>query len=315
MLPSTSSRFVSLPLVLATALTGGCLADVEDYGDDEDLLIEGKTSAPVRIVSHNIEKKFEVLQGTLAKAKAIDAHGIALQEVCPDQLQWLRTNYGDEWTIAAVRGKKPALVGCDLPDGSHDYPHSVAIYRGGTNAGGKVYDALGGPANAPGNELACVQFERAKVDVHLCSVHMIAFDWKEPVTGTMYDGAAVREQQAAGIKQIARTEWFDGGKNHFGIVAGDFNSQPNTPVLDKFFDASLGGTGNFTEYNRSGGQRNGEVTAHSEGNGTESGEPYSRKIDYIMFSTNRAPIDGPAVQIIPDESDHDMLVSTVQMKK
>ena len=312
MLSPTLSRFICVPLVLTGALTACVVGDEEGY--DEDLSIEAKTSAPLRIVSHNIEKKMNVLQSTLSKAQAVDAHAIALQEVCPDQIQWLETTYGSKWTIGKVRGKKPAITGCDLPGGTHDYPHDVVIFRGGTGAQVKAYNSLGGPANAPGNELVCVEFDRAQVPVHLCSAHMIAGDWKDPATQITHDGATVREQQATGIKQIART-WFDGAKNHFGIIAGDFNSQPNSPVLDKFYDGALGGNGDFTEYNRTGGGRAGTETAHADGSNTQTGEPYSRKIDYIMFSTNRAPLDGPAVEITADDSDHDMLFSTVHMKK
>lgn len=304
--------FAMLAILLLNA-TAGCLDGIEGVGDEDedgDLLIEGARTAAIRIVQHNIEKKQAVLELAIKKAADVDAHGITLQEVCPVQVGWLVANYGSRWTIASVPGKK-ARPDCMLPDGTAGHPHDVVIWRGGTDARVRSYDALGGPANAQGNQLVCLAFDRAKVPVHLCSVHLISGDWIDPATGTTYDGATVREQQATGLKQIAN-EWFDGAKNHFGILAGDFNSQPGQPALDKVYDGRLGGTGAFTEYNRSGGSRSGQDTATAV---TETGERFSRKIDYVFFSTNRAPLDGPAVDIIADDSDHDMLVSTVQMTK
>lgn len=299
------------PFLLCLLATSACMVGEDE---DDDLVIAGARSAAVRIVQHNIEKKPAVLERALAKANEIDAHGLALQEVCPKEVAWLRATYGAVWTIGEVPGKKPAIVGCDLPDGTHDKPSSIVIWTGGT--GGKVtpYPVLAAPANAPGS-MVCVQFERAKVPVHLCSTHLISGDWKDNATGIVYDGATVREKQTTAIKQIARDEWFAGPRNHFGIIGGDFNGQPGQPPLDKLYDNALGGTGEFTEYNRSGASRNGEVTSEADGSNTESGEPFSRKIDYVFFSTNRAPIDGPAVNVIPTASDHHMLVSTVHMRK
>ncbi len=303
-------------VILATLLLGataGCLDGIEDVGagdEGDDLLIEAKT-ATIRIVQHNIEKKQAVLEKAINKANAIDADAITLQEVCPQSLDWLVATYGSKWTIASVPGKK-ARPGCALPDGTPLQPHNVVIWRGGTGARVRTYDALGGPAQAQGNELACLAFDRGKVPVHVCSVHLIAGDWVDPVTGVTYNGSAVREQQAAGLKQIAN-EWFEGAKNHFGILGGDFNSQPNGPAMDKIYDGALGGNGSFTEYNRSGGSRAGRDTSTSANE--ETGTTSSRKIDYVFFSTNRAPLDGPEVGITPDDSDHDMLVSTVRMKK
>lgn len=306
----------SYPYAIFTILlmnATGCVDGIEslsDEDDDTDLVIEGKRTAEIRVVQHNIEKKQPVLEIAINKANAIDAHAITLQEVCPAQLDWLVANYGSKWSIASIPGKK-ARPDCALPDGSPGHPSDVVIWRGGTGANVRKYDALGGPADAQGNQLVCLSFDRAKVPVHICSAHLISGDWVDPVTNVTYEGAAVREQQAAGIKQIAN-EWFDGAKNHFGIIAGDFNSQPGQPALDKLYAGPLGGNGAFTEYNRSGGSRNGQVTSTAV---SDNGDTTSRKIDYVFFSTNRAPLDGPAVDITPDDSDHDMLVSTVNMAK
>jgi hypothetical protein len=99
------------------------------------------------------------------------------------------------------------------------------------------------------------------------------------------------------------------------IIGGDFNGQPKTPPLDKMYARELGGGGDFTEYNRKGAGRDGANTATSDGSDAEDGQPFSRKIDYLFFSTNRAPIDGADVDLVNDASDHDMLTSAVRMKK
>jgi endonuclease/exonuclease/phosphatase (EEP) superfamily protein YafD len=273
----------------------------DDAQDDEDLLIEAKPNAEIRVVTHNIWKQQSALQRALNKAEAIDAQVISLQELCPGQVQWLVDTYGSQWTIGAVKGRRPAVGGCELPDGTHEYPYKVVIYRGRGGTVKVVEGTLGGPANAPGNDLVCVKFERAKVPVHACSVHLISADWVDPATQVAYDGAMVREQQATGLKRLAR-EWFDGNQNHFGILAGDFNSQPDKEPMNKLYAGPLGGNGDFTEYNRGGGRDGGKTVD-------------TRKIDYIFFSANRAPINGAAVDIIDTDSDHHMVVSTVQMRK
>lgn len=293
-------------LLLSTGCVVGDDFD-EEALDDEDPLALGSDTAPIRIVQHNIEKKADVLAQTIEKAKAIKAHGIALQEVCPDQLASLVQSYGDRWTIGAVAGNKRSISGCPLPDGTQDFPHNVVIWTGGKGAKVTPYQSLTAPANAPGT-MVCVRFERAKVPVHFCSAHLISADWTDPSTGTKYDGATLRENQTTKIKRIAADEWFGGAKNHFGILAGDLNGNPSTAPLDKLYAPQLGGTGDFTEYNRSGSSRDGKVTSHPS-------DGAARKIDYVFFSTNRAPINGPAVDIIRDASDHDMVVSTVHMKK
>ncbi|MEJ7603129.1 MAG: endonuclease/exonuclease/phosphatase family protein [Kofleriaceae bacterium] len=300
--------------VTFTVVASGCLAVGDEDGDDFDDEGLANKNAAIRIIQHNIEKKDDVLDRTIQHAKNIDAHGIALQEVCPAQVARLRTMIPSSWSIGVGPGKKPAISGCDLPGGLHDNPANVVIWTGGKNGKVTDYPALGTPANAPG-AMVCMEFERAKVPVHLCSAHLISADWVDPTTGTAHDGAAVRLEQTTKIKQIARDQWFGGSRNHFGIVAGDLNGQPSTPPLDKLYDGQLGGDGDFTEYNRKGGSREGENTAHADGSNTDDGQPYSRKIDYVLFSTNRAPVDGAGVNIVTDASDHDMVTSTVQMRK
>jgi len=301
------SRTIHLSLTLC--LVSACLVGDEDDDADDELR---SGTATLHIVQHNVEKKQDAIDKAIAEAKAIGAAGLTLQEVCPAQLAALRAKHGD-WTIGSVNHKHPTLNGCDLPGGTHDTPTSVVIWTGGT--GGKVtpYPDIAGPAGAPGN-MVCVEFDRAKVPVHLCSVHLISADWTEPTTGIKYDGEEVRLRQTTKLKQIGRDEWFAGNRNHFGILGGDFNGKPATAPLDKLYDNRLGGSGEFTEYNRSGSSREGAVTATASGDNTTDGQPYSKKIDYIFFSTNRAGMDGP-ISIKPSPSDHDMLTSTVQMRK
>lgn len=302
------TTLLSLPLLFAT----GCM--VGDPEDDDALLIEGPTQASLRIVQHNIEKRPDALQNALDEARDTNAIGIALQEVCPVDVAKLRAQYGGRWTIAEGKGKRRTLNGCDLPGGLHDYPSNLAIWTGGTTGKATPYDVLGSPPNAPGG-MVCVQFDKAKVPVHLCSAHLIAGDWVDPATGTSYDGEALRERQTTKIKQIARDEWFAGNRNHFGIVAGDLNGKPNSSPLDKLYDSAFGGTGDFTEYNRNGAGRDGKNTAHADGSNTADMQPYSKQIDYIFFSTNRAPLDGAPVKIEADSSDHDLVAATVRMRK
>lgn len=293
---------------------GACMVGEAD--DDDVVSIEGKKAAELRIIQHNIEKRQSVLERVIAHAQNIDAHAIALQEVCPAQVAWLRANVGTVWTVGASFGTKRTLNGCDLPDGTHDVTANVVIWTKGT--GGKLTeytDLAKSLPTAPGNRTVCVEFERANVPVHLCSVHLISADWKDPATQITHDGAAVRLMQTTALKQIARDNWFNGARNHFGIIAGDFNGSPTTEALDKMYDDALGGNGEFTEYNRSGNSRTGQMTATADGSNTEDGQPYSKKIDYVFFSTNRAPLDGPAVQVVDTASDHNMVTSTVMMRK
>ncbi len=299
-------------LLLLGLLSTGCIVGDDGSEDEDDLaLAAGDNTVAVRIVSHNIEKKQAVLEKTIAHAMNIKAHGIALQEVCPDQVAWLQANLGGRWTISVNPGKKVAVKGCDLPGGLHDKPANVAIWTGGTGGKSTEYQSLSMPSNSVGG-MACVKFERAKVPVHLCSVHLISADWVDPNTGIAYDGKVLRLQQTTKLKQIARDNWFAGSKNHFGIYAGDFNAQPTTEAIDKLYDPALRGNGDFTEYNRSGASRDGQMTAHADG---DNGVADDKKIDYVFFSTNRAAIDGPAVDIKTDASDHDMLTSTARMRR
>ncbi len=242
-------------------------------------------TVPVAVVSHNVEKRQNVINQALQKASNIGAQAIALQEVCQSQLDALRAEHRG-WTIAAA-GKLALNANCPTPQ----RVYSVAIWTGG---GGGVTDAYDELVPGQPGDMACVKYERSSVPVHLCSVHL-----------TAYEGEELRTQQATKIKQIS-AEWWAGTKNHFGILAGDFNTNPFKASIDKIYDSRVGtgGTGGFTEYNRSGNGRGGRSTTDKD-----------RQIDYVFFSTNRAQLhDGPAVGITPTDSDHHMLASKADMR-
>ena len=295
-------------LLFATGCITGEFTDEPEGLDDDAASLGG--SVPIRVVQHNVEKRLDVIQSTIQKAMSSGAEAITLQEVCPDQLAWLQANYGSRWTIAAVPGKKKAVWGCDLPGGDHDKPGDVVIVTSKEGRDAKLYYSLGAPAAAPG-QMVCLQFKKAKVDVHVCSTHLISSDWKDPA-GVVHDGQEVRTNQTRAIKDEA-ARWVN--KGDFVIVAGDFNGQPQSAPLDRMYAPQLGGGGDFTEYNRKGAGRDGANTATSDGSDSPDGQPFSRKIDYVFFSTNRAPIDGPDVDIVNDASDHNMVTSTAHMKK
>ena len=302
-------RIAALLVLSTTACLTGEFTDEPTPPDDDAAALAA--TVPIRIVQHNVEKRLNVIQSTLHKAMMSGAEAITLQEVCPDQLQWLRDNYGSRWTIGSVTGKRPAATGCDLPGGLHAIPNDVVIYLGGTGANVDTFPILTQPPRSPG-QMVCLKFERAKVDVHVCSAHLVSADWTDPDTMIKYDGEALRENETTRIKQVT-LDWIE--KGHFVVVGGDFNGKPSSAPLDKMYDGKLGGNGRFTEYNRSGAGRDGQTTAMTSGDNTENGQPYAKKIDYVFFSTNRAPIDGPNVDLVDDDSDHDMLTSTAHMKK
>ncbi|HEY0189853.1 MAG TPA: endonuclease/exonuclease/phosphatase family protein, partial [Kofleriaceae bacterium] len=122
----------------------------------------------------------------------------------------------------------------------------------------------------------------------------------------------IRRTQTAQLRSFAHDNWFN-GRNELGIIAGDFNDNPDQKSIDALYAPQIGGTGDFTEYNRGNGNtRDGQPTAHATG---DNG-PYAKKIDYVFFSTNHAPVNnGPAVSITPTGSDHDMLISSALISK
>ena len=295
----------ALIVILLAAATPACLVgDPTEEAELEEDEAKGTDTASIKIVQHNIEKKNDPLMMALGRAENIGADGITLQEVCPQQLDWLVSSYTGKWTIVAVQKETAALTGCANP--GVDRPYTVVIWRGGPGGAPFWFPGLSGVPGAPG-AMACVEFPRGGVAVDLCSVHL-----NSTLFGS-YSGEDLRLRETTKVKQIARDNWL--GRGHFVIVGGDFNGKPYTPPLEKMYDASLGGSGDFTEYNRSGPSRNGRNTAHSSGDHTESGQGYDRKIDYIFFSTNRAPRDGELAQITTDASDHDMVTSMVRMRK
>ena len=294
-------------LALLTALAG-CVTDVEDDGPSFDSLAKKS----VTIVQHNVEKKQGPIDNAIQSAQATGALGIALEEVCPDQLARLQAAHGTQWTIGFVQQKHAPSEGCDNPaaPGGHDIPFVVAIWTGGTNGSVQAFPALGAPAAAPG-EMVCVSFTFAKMQSHLCAAHLISAKWTDPATNTVYDGEDVRKRQVKHVADINHA-WVHAGD--VAIVAGDFNGQPDTAPLDLMYVPALGGSGDFTEYNRTNG-RDGIDTAHANGNNTTTGEAYAKKIDYVFFSRNHAPLAGAMPAFQKDTSDHDMVTSTAQIAK
>lgn len=318
-LSPTPVRRVQLPrfmkLAVSLILLGACVGDAPEDELDFDTYAKNG-SVPITIVQHNIEKRNNVFNSALHHAMNAGALGITLEEVCPPETAWLKANFGNKWTIVDVPQRHPAATGCDNPAAptGHDTPNVIAIYTGGTDGQPDRYPVIAAPAVAPG-VMACVKFDHKGVPVHLCAAHLISADYvDQSVTPAVtYDGETVRGNQTANLRDTA-DKWL--AKGHFVILSGDFNGKPETEPMDKIYDTSFkNGKGHFTEYNRNGASRQGQDTAASDGSHTESGEGFSKKIDYVFFSTNRAPIDGPNVNITPDDSDHDMVTSTVQMKK
>lgn len=293
-------------IALLAPLAGCLVGDVEDDGPTFDSLAKKS----VTIVQHNVEKKQGPIDNAIQSAQQTGALGITLEEVCPDQLARLQQAHGSEWTIGYVQQKHTPSEGCDNAAGGHDIPFVVAIWTGGTTGTVQPFASLGAPAAAPG-EMVCVSFTFAKLASHLCAAHLISAKWTDPATGTTYDGDDVRKHQ---IKHVADVNhaWVHAGD--VAIVAGDFNGQPDTAPLDQMYVPALGGTGDFTEYNRTSG-RDGTDTAHANGDNTDDGLPYAKKIDYVFFSRNHAPLAGAMPTFQKDTSDHDMVTSVAQIAK
>ncbi|MFT3700090.1 MAG: endonuclease/exonuclease/phosphatase family protein [Kofleriaceae bacterium] len=285
-------------LVFVSLLSACIVGDGSDDTDELDIDPLAAT-AKFTVVQHNVEKKLVPIQNALG---VNSADAITLQEVCPTDVTMLRQKAQQKgWSIAVQ--SVPNRGTCE----NATDPSVVAIWTGGANAVVSTVAQLGTTAGKPG-QAACLAFTFKKVPTHVCSVKLISTDQSDG------DGAAetIRETQTRDLKQLAQT-WF-GGKDEFGVIAGDFNANTNQPSIDKLYAPQIGGNGDFTEYNRGAGNtRDGKPTAH--GDGDVIGK-YDKKIDYVFFSTNRVPINpGPAVVITPDPSDHDMVVSSALMKK
>jgi hypothetical protein len=282
-------------LLVTTTLLGACM--VGDEGDFTDDLNLGAFAAAARftVVQHNLEKKNGPLDAALQAGKSAD--GITLQEVCPDQLATLRAKAAaNGWTLASA----------EVPHATcnNQNPSVVAIWTGGANGEVSRVDQLGTTAAVPG-QAACVAFTFKKVKTHLCSVKLISTAQPEG------QAELIRRTQTAQLRAIARNTWF-GGRDELGIIAGDFNANPDQQSVDALYAPQIGGNGDFTEYNRGNGNtRDGRPTAHATG---DNG-PYAKKIDYVFFSTNRVAVNGPAVAITATGSDHDMVVSSAMVKK
>lgn len=282
-------------LLLTSILLGACMVGDEEAFPDDLELGAFAASAQLTVVQHNIEKKNGPLDVALGAGN--NANGITLQEVCPEQLATLRARAAAKgWTLSSA----------EVPHATcnNQNPSVVAIWTGGPNGEISKVDQLGTTPGVPG-QAACVAFMFKKVKTHLCSVKLISTAKPEG------QAEIIRRTQTDQLRAIARNSWF-GGRNEFGIIAGDFNANVDQESVDKLYAPQIGGKGDFTEYNRGNGNtRAGVPTAHAEG---DNG-PYAKKIDYVFFSTNRAPVNGPNVSVTPTGSDHDMVISSVMMSR
>jgi endonuclease/exonuclease/phosphatase family metal-dependent hydrolase len=291
-------------IALLLAMTGCMVGEFDDGSDDEITTFAGKNQAQLKVVTHNIEKK----GGAMDNATGVNgADVVALQEVCPDQLARLHRDHDARWTIREVSQKRAPNVGCD-----GQVPFTVIIWTGGTGGTLDVAnDRIGGAfPDAPG-VYVCINFPKGGVTAHACSAHLVSSKWTD-AAGVEHAGDDIRLTQTRELTNRAAS-WI--GAGHFVILAGDFNGQPDTKPLDQLYVPALqNGKGQFTEYNRNGGTREGQTTAATSGENS-GGTVFEKKIDYIFYSRNRAPLNGPAVDIRPDAADHDMVISTVAMEK
>src|SRR3954468_14010978 len=115
------------PFLLLVVL-GACVGDAPEDELDIDSFAKGG-SGPITIVQHNIEKKNDVFNLALHHARNAGALGIALEEVCPGEVSYLKANF-PKWTIVDQLQKSPANVGCENPAAptGHDNPSVIAIY-------------------------------------------------------------------------------------------------------------------------------------------------------------------------------------------
>lgn len=285
------------------------------------------SAVQIRVVSHNIEKDLpspSALDQAVQKASDSDADFIALQEVCPSQYEGLKAQVQRQnWTIDYVEQSNPTRNGCNGA-----IPRVVIVWRGGSKGETKAFTNLTGIPGAPGNGMVCVKVNKHDVMVHACSVHLASTDWKSPES-VLHQGSDLRMAAITTIKQKAR-EWIQQGD--FVVIAGDFNANPSRLEMSKMYDPRIPGAqrgleGDFTEYNRdSPNTREGKWTANPppqpadpqdpnyDPNNPPMKDPPPKKIDYIFFSTNRAPLYADSFQQPQATgSDHRMITSTAQM--
>jgi hypothetical protein len=209
------------------------------------------------VVQHNIEKKDGPLGIALDAGNSADV--ITLEEVCPGQLDTLnKTAQNRGWTLSSA---VVPHAGCP----GNLNPSVVAIWTGGSNGVVSKVHQLGSTPMVPG-QAACVAFNFKKVPTHVCAVKLIST--ANP------DGAAetIRRTQTAALARMAHDNWF-GGRDELGIIAGDFNANTDQKSIDSLYAPQIGGTGDFTEYNRgngntrefTGSSRHGSRTARSHG--------------------------------------------------
>lgn len=235
----------------------------------------------VKIVQHNVEKKWAPIALAVQQAKTISAQGITLQEVCQSDKNTLIAQ-NPAWTI---NYKLSRADGC----GTNNDVGTVAIWTGGANGAKESYDLPKDGTRNP--RLTCVKYGSSPVR-HICSAHLVSKDTEN-----------VRAKQTARIASIT-SGWIT--NNHAVVVAGDFNASPGKPEMDSMY--ALNGRGRFTEGDQTATARAGDWTATSkDGN--------HRKIDYVFFSRNRTGFgDAKGIQTISTDSDHELLIARADVR-
>ncbi|QKE85109.1 endonuclease/exonuclease/phosphatase family protein [Arthrobacter sp. NEB 688] len=224
----------------------------------------------VKIVQHNVEKKWSAIAAAVQLAADTSADGLTLQEVCKTDADRLISEHPG-WT---VNWRESRAGACS--DGKA--VGVAAILRGQAGADG-LWPAL--PADTGRTvELVCVRYG-ATVKRFICSVHLAKGD------------PTARKLQTAAIKQITN-QWI----NNQGsvVVGGDFNATPYTDEMDSMY--ALNGNGRFTEADQAAG-RGGDVTSAD-----------GRKIDYVFFSQNRtSAVQAAGITVTSTDSDHKLLLA------
>lgn len=243
------------------------------------------SAAPVRvkIVQHNVEKKLSAVRTAIQQARAVDAEGLTLQEVCKNDVPTIQAETPG-WT---VNWRRSRADGC----GTDNAVGTMAIWTGGAN-GVQEQRALTKDDNRT-PKLTCIRYGSSPVR-HLCSAHLVSKD----------KGRGLRARQTADIKRITGG-WI--GKGDAVVVGGDFNAVPTAPEMHSMY--ALNGNGRFVEADQTATKRAGDWT----GKGSDGGK---RKIDYVFFSTNRSNAgDMKGAEPFTSDSDHRGLIARADVRR
>ena len=258
-----------------------------------DVPVASQAPTRFRVVDHNIEKRSAALRRALKAARRTDADVITLQEVCWWQAEDLQRRH-PEWTIAyKVERNNDRCVRRghrgDTLLGPRRKVGNLAVWTGGRTGSTNNYTFKAQRFEGDRTGLACVTWVE-ETRHHACSVHLIP--------ATKRKETLVRIAQAKQTRRITNV-WLD--KDHFVVLAGDFNAQPRRQTMKYIY--ALKGRGNFRESSsrRLGGPECRCLAV------TGDGERW--KIDYIFYSANRTPARGfRNLRIVKTVSDHHLLI-------